>query len=158
MNWDALLLWGFAATIVLTTLLAGSRAIGWTRMDIPSLLGTAVTSNRDKAKWIGAMIHVLNGWLFALVYAAAFENLHYSSAWLGSLIGFVHAMFVLTLGMVILPSFHPRMASEEDGPGPTRMLEPPGFLALHYGRQTPIATIIAHLIYGGILGFFYMPT
>jgi hypothetical protein len=157
MNWDALLVWGFAATIVLTTLLAGSRAMGWTRMDVPFLLGTAVTPDRDRAKWVGAVIHLLNGWCFALVYAAAFESLGFSAAWLGGLIGFVHAMFVLTVGMAILPSFHQRMASEEDGPSPTRMLEPPGFLALHYGRQTPIATIASHLIYGGILGFFYAP-
>ena len=33
--------------------------------------------------------------------------------------------------------------------------ERPGFLALHYGRRTPLATLFAHLAYGGILGAFY---
>ncbi|HEV2073099.1 MAG TPA: hypothetical protein VGR29_05595, partial [Thermomicrobiales bacterium] len=40
-------------------------------------------------------------------------------------------------------------------PTPTRQLEPPGFFALHYGRRTPISVILAHLLYGGILGAFY---
>jgi hypothetical protein len=47
------------------------------------------------------------------------------------------------------------MASEEQGPTPTRQLEPPGFLALNYGYRTPLSVIIAHLVYGGILGAFY---
>jgi hypothetical protein len=149
------MIWGFAATVVLTTLLAGTRAVGWTRMDIPFLLGTVFTDNRDRAKWFGALIHFLNGWIFAIFYAAIFESVGMATAWLGALIALVQSLFVLSVGMIVLPSFHPRMASEEDGPRPTRMLEPPGFLALHYGRQTPIATVFSHLIYGAILGFFY---
>jgi hypothetical protein len=30
-----------------------------------------------------------------------------------------------------LPAMHPRMASEQDGPTPTKQLEPPGFMALN---------------------------
>ena len=78
-----------------------------------------------------------------------------STWWFGMIIGMFHALFLLTVGMWLLPSIHPRMASEEYGPDPTHQLEPPGFLALHYGKRTPITTLIAHLIYGGILGFFY---
>ena len=47
------------------------------------------------------------------------------------------------------------MASEQHGPTPTRQLEPPGFLALNYGRRTPISVLVAHLVYGAILGAFY---
>jgi hypothetical protein len=50
---------------------------------------------------------------------------------------------------------HPRMASERQGPTPTRQLEPPGFLALNYGKRTPISVVLAHLLYGGLLGAFY---
>jgi hypothetical protein len=74
---------------------------------------------------------------------------------LGSLIGLVHALFVLTVAMSVLPGLHPRMASERQGPTPTRQLEPPGFLALNYGKRTPISVVLAHLIYGGLLGAFY---
>jgi len=37
------------------------------------------------------------------------------------------------------------MASEQRGPEPTRALEPPGVLALNYGRQTPVVTLVAHV-------------
>ena len=57
--------------------------------------------------------------------------------------------------MPLLPSLHPRMASLVRGPTPTRLLEPPGFLAMHYGRRTAVWVIFAHLLYGGILGAFY---
>ncbi|HEV3077046.1 MAG TPA: hypothetical protein VHB47_21670, partial [Thermoanaerobaculia bacterium] len=49
----------------------------------------------------------------------------------------------------------PAHGSEDYGPNPTSQLEPPGFLALNYGRHTPVATILAHLLYGAILGAFY---
>jgi hypothetical protein len=47
------------------------------------------------------------------------------------------------------------MASEQHGPTAARQLEPPGFLALHYGVGTPIAVAIEHVIFGVILGSFY---
>jgi hypothetical protein len=43
---------------------------------------------------------------------------------------------------------------EQEGPTPTKQLEPPGFMALNYGRRTPIAVILARLVYGTILGIF----
>jgi hypothetical protein len=36
-----------------------------------------------------------------------------------------------------------------------RQLEPPGFLALNYGYQTPASVLVAHVAYGSILGAFY---
>jgi len=57
--------------------------------------------------------------------------------------------------MPTLPAMHPRMASVHHGPEPTRQLEPPGFMALNYGRQTPAVTLVAHIFYGAILGAFY---
>jgi hypothetical protein len=58
----------------------------------------------------------------------------------------------------LLPGLHPRMATERDGPTPTRQLQPPGFMGLHYGRQTPTVELIAHIAYGIILGVFYTVT
>ena len=58
----------------------------------------------------------------------------------------------LVMFLPLLPHYHPRMASEYDGPGHSRRLQPPGFLALHYGYRTPLTTILAHAVYGAILG------
>lgn len=131
--------------------------MGLTRMNLPFMLGTMVTPNRDRAGAIGFAMHFVNGWLFASVYALAFQSLSLATWWFGAIIGLVHGSFVLVALMPLLPGLHPRMVSEFAGPEPTRQLEPPGFLALNYGRRTPLAVIISHLVYGGILGAFYLP-
>jgi hypothetical protein len=155
MNIASWLLWGFVATVVLTAILAGSQGLGMTRMNAPYMLGTLFTPSRDRAKVIGVLIHFVNGWIFSFLYIAAFHAWGMANWWLGAVIGFVHASFVLTAGLPLLPAFHPRMANEQYGPTVVRQLEPPGFLALHYGARTPISIVVAHLVYGAILGAFY---
>lgn len=132
-----------------------SQGLGMTRMNIPYLLGTMFTPNRDRAKLIGIFVHLFNGWIFSLIYAFAFESLDLATWWLGGILGLLHAAFVLTVIIPILPGLHPRMASEHQGPTVVRQLEPPGFLALHYGIQTPISVVIAHILFGIIFGSFY---
>lgn len=155
MNTGAWLVWGFGATIVLTTILAASQGLGITRMNIPYLLGTMFTPNRDRAKVLGIALHVLNGWVFSAVYVAAFHMWGGPAWWKGLAIGAVHGAFVLVVLMPALPGMHPHMASETRGPTVVRGLEPPGFLALHYGSRTPLSVLLAHLVFGGILGTFY---
>ncbi|WP_408096492.1 hypothetical protein ACJVC5_15745 [Peredibacter sp. HCB2-198] len=154
MNLPFVLLWGFAATVALTSVLVICRGLHLTRIDIPFMLGTLWTSDRHKANWTGFLAHVCMGWIFAIIYSLAFEDTGLHHWWFGALIGLVHATFVLTAGMGVVSNLHPRMATEERGPEPTRMLEPPGFFVLNYGKGTPLATYAAHIIYGGILGFF----
>jgi hypothetical protein len=154
-DWGATALWGFVGTVILTSLMAGSQALGLTRMNLPFMLGTMFTADRDRAKLAGFGVHLVNGWWLAAIYAAAFQSWRRASWWLGTGIGLVHATFVLVVVMPLLPTIHPRMASEQQGPTPTRALEPPGFLALNYGRRTPISVVLAHLVYGTILGAFY---
>ncbi len=155
MSWAEWALWGFVGTIVLTTLSSASQGLGLTRMNLPYMLGSMFTPDRDRAKLIGFGVHLLNGWIFSLLYVATFMALHRATWWLGAAIGFVHAMFVLTAGMRLLPGLHPRMASEQHGPTVARQLEPPGFLALNYGVRTPVSVIFSHLVFGAILGAFY---
>lgn len=148
-------LWGFVGTVVLTGLMASTQGLGLTRMSLPFMLGTMFTPDRDRAKLIGFVVHLLNGWWLALVYAATFQRWRRATWWLGAGIGLVHGLFVLVTVMPLLPGLHPRMASEQRGPTPTRQLEPPGFLGLNYGRRTPLSVLLAHLVYGAILGAFY---
>jgi hypothetical protein len=149
------LLWGFVATALLTTTMMASQGFGFTRMSIPFLLGTILTPARDRAMVVGAAVHFVNGWLFAFVYALGFESLGRATWWIGLIAGLLHGAFVLAVLMPLMPGMHPRMVSEYLGPTPNRQIQPPGFLALHYGRRTPIVTMIAHLLYGLVLGAFY---
>jgi hypothetical protein len=156
MNWGGCALWGFAATLVLTTVYSAGQGLGLTRMSIPYILGTMITSDRDRAKTLGLGMHLLSGWLFALLYAAAFQSWGAAGWRRGALIGLVQASFGLTAGMRFLPAMHPRMASEQQGPTAVRVLEPPGFLAMNYGDYTPAVSLLAHLSYGAIFGAFYI--
>jgi uncharacterized membrane protein YagU involved in acid resistance len=156
-SWTSWLVWGFAATAALTTLMAGSEGLGITRMNIPHMLGTMFTPNRDRAKVYGVMLHFLNGWAFSIVYVAAFHAAHRFSWWFGALLGILHGVFVAAVVLPVLPGVHPRMASELRGPTVARQLEPPGFLALNYGARTPISVLIAHIVFGAMLGGLYAP-
>lgn len=155
MNIGNLILWGFAATLILTSVMAGSKHLGMTRMDLPFMLGTMFTADRNKASSLGFLAHVMMGWIFSLIYGAAFESSGLANWWFGMAIGFVHAAVVLSVGLEVLNFLHPRMARPFQGPTPTRQLQPPGFFALHYGRGTPLITFTAHLLYGAVLGLFY---
>jgi uncharacterized membrane protein YagU involved in acid resistance len=154
-NWGDGFLWGFVGTVFLTGIMSATQGVGFTRMNLPFMLGTMFTPDRDRAKLVGFGVHLLNGWVLAFIYAAAFQSWRLAAWWLGLGIGLVHGLFVLLAVMPMLPGLHPRMASEQRGPKPTRQLEPPGFLALNYGRRTPLSVIVAHLVYGTILGAFY---
>jgi uncharacterized membrane protein YagU involved in acid resistance len=155
MNFGSWLLWGFVATVANSILAAGSQGLGLTRLDLPYIMGMIVTPDRDKARLYGLIIHLLNGWLFSLFYVLIFESLHRTGWWVGALIGIGQALFVLVIVLSLMPGLHPRMASERHGPSANRMLEPPGFLALNYGIRTPISVLVAHTVFGIILGVFY---
>ena len=47
---------GAVGTVVLTSGLRIAQAAGWTRMDIPLLLGTIFTDNRSRASVVGYMV------------------------------------------------------------------------------------------------------
>lgn len=155
MDWSSWIVWGFMSTLVLTSMMASSQGLGLTRMNIPYMLGTIFTPNRDRAKIVGVLIHFVNGWIFSLMYVIGFEVIGLATWWLGAIFGIIQAVFVLTVGMSILPGMHPRMANEEQGPTVVRQLEPPGFLALHYGYRTPFSVLLAHIVFGIILGACY---
>ena len=155
MNWESWLLAGFIATLALSTMLSTSQGLGITRMNLPYMIGTMVSGNREKAKLYGFALHLLNGWAFSILYVLIFENRHFASWWFGLLIGLAHALVVLTVGMSLMPGMHPRMASEQHGPSVNRQLEPPGFMAMHYGIRTPISVFLAHAAFGALLGALY---
>ena len=155
MNLPSILVWGFAATFVLTTVILIGQSLGWTRIDVPFIIGTMVTPDRDRAKVIGYLLHTINGWWFAIVYALFFQQLHRATWWLGLSLGLLQGFVVIVAILPLLPGVHPRMVSDSRGPEPTRLLEPPGFLVTNYGRMTPVIMLIAHALYGMVLGTFY---
>ncbi len=155
MNWESWLISSFIATLALSTIAVGSQGLHLTRMNLHYLLGTIVTPERERARLYGFFAHLVNGWVFSFFYVYIFEVRHMASWWFGLVIGLGHALVVLTVGMALLPSIHPRMATERKGPTARRQLEPPGFMALNYGYRTPVSIVVAHAVFGAILGSLY---
>ena len=119
------------------------------------MLGTIFTLDRDRAKLYGFGVHLLAGWAFSLIYVLLFQQMGAAGWWRGAVFGLVHGIAVLVIVVGLLPGLHPRMASEQHGPEAQSLLEPPGFLALHYGVQTPLTILFSHLVFGIMLGAFY---
>ncbi len=155
-DWQGWITFGFIATAVLTAIMVGAQLGRQTRMDLPTMLGTFVTADLNRARFPGILIHFANGQVFALFYASAFALIGRSGWLLGAGFGLVHGLLALTLLIPALPSIHPRMAYERTGLE-FAVLEPPALFAQNYGRRTVAVTLLAHVAYGAILGAFLKP-
>jgi hypothetical protein len=146
---------GFVGTIVLTTGLRLAQQVGWTRMDIPLLLGTVFTSRRGRAEAIGYGFHFFNGLAFAALYGIVFETVDQAGWLFGLLLGIPHAAFAGgALVNVLLPVVHPRMGAPWTDASEAPVLEPPGFMLVNYGHATVFVTVAMHMAYGAIVGAF----
>jgi hypothetical protein len=136
-------------------MLRAASELRLTRIDLPFLLGTALTSDRKRAKALGYIAHFGFGFLFALGYFAIFWAIGRSGWLLGGVLGLLHGAFAASaLVNVLLPLVHPRMGNSMSAADTVAHLEPPGFLMLNYGRRTPIVVLVAHIVYGAIVGGF----
>jgi uncharacterized membrane protein YagU involved in acid resistance len=155
MDWAGWALFGVVATTALTAVMIAAQMAGLTRLDLPLVLGTLVTADPDRARVAGFFIHLAVGMGFALGYAAMFDLVHSATWWFGAMLGLLHVAVALMVLLPLLPGVHPRMASHRAGPASSAVLEPPGLLALNYGAQTPVVAIVAHLVYGIVLGLLF---
>ena len=147
-----IMIWGMIAALSMIALLYASQNLGWTRLNLPFLLGSAFTDDRRAANVLGFLLYLVMGWFVSFFYYLVFEVAGNANWWIGAITGFVHGTLLLTAFFPLLPYLHPRVASEYDGPDVVRRLEPPGFLGLHYGYRTPAIALLAQVVYGAILG------
>jgi hypothetical protein len=144
-------------TLVMTAVMETAQAARITRISIPFMLGAMVSDRRATIRVAGFAMHLANGLIFALGYALLFEVLDRSDWWIGAVAGALHGALALVILLPVLQDVHPRMAADDQGPDPTPMLQPPGFLALNYGKRTPLVTVGAHVLYGTIVAAIYPP-
>ena len=154
-HWEQWLFWGFVASIALVVVESIAQALGLTRLNLPLILGSAFSPDRDRARALGIFLHIAIGWPFSFFYIVAMNFLGGPSWYHGAIVGLTHALVICVIGWQVLPGIHPRMASETHGPTATRMLEPPGFMGVNYGVATPVAVFVTHAIFGAIIGAFY---
>jgi hypothetical protein len=152
MDWAGWALFGLVATSVLTAVMIAAQLAGFSRLDLPLILGTIFTEDPDRARVAGFFLHLAVGQGFGLGYAASFALLDLVTWWLGGMLGLLHVGVALTVLVPLFAGVHPRMASNRAGPASAAVLEPPGLFGLNYGTRTPLVAVIAHLAYGVAMG------
>jgi hypothetical protein len=157
-DWGGWAIFGLIATAALSAVMIGAQLAGFTRLDLPLMLGSIVFHDPDRARVSGFFIHLVNGQAFALGYAAVFAASGEATWWVGGLLGVLHGAVALLVIVPLLPGIHPHMASERAGLSSGAMLEPPGLLGLNYGRETPVVTMLAHVAFGVALGLLLDPS
>jgi uncharacterized membrane protein YagU involved in acid resistance len=157
-DWSGWAIFGLIATGALSAVMIGAQLAGFTRLDLPLMLGSIVVADPDRARVSGFLIHLVNGQAFALGYAAVFAARDEASWWSGGVLGALHGAVALLVIVPLLPGIHPHMASERAGLSSGPALEPPGLLGLNYGRETPLVTVLAHVVFGISLGLLLDPS
>ena len=143
---------GFVGTFVLASVLQAATALRLTRIDLPFLIGSAVSGDHGLARAAGYTLQAAIGVGFALVYHALFAALGTSAVWVGAAFGLLHGAVTATLVVpVLLPPVHPRLATTSTAADQAPQLARPGFAMLTYGTATPALTCLAHVLYGTIV-------
>ncbi len=148
-------LWGLVASGAMVTVETAALWLGWTRLSLPIMLGALFVSDRDRAAFLGTLMHFVLGLGFAWFYTLVFRQWGAANWWLGALMGLAHAIFILVVILPVLPAVHPRMVGPRTGPETVAALESPGLLGLHYGRATAVVSLATHGVYGAVLGLLY---
>ncbi|HJU02560.1 MAG TPA: hypothetical protein VJ966_15310 [Actinomycetes bacterium] len=144
-------LWGgIIGAIVAATVYAGFLGLRLTRLDLLRFEGGLVVRDRTNMVYIyGVIVQVVAGALLALVYRQVFEQLGSATmvGW-GALLGLVQGVLaVLALPLLGMANRNVRAGDEPR----------PGRLGRAYGGLTPLALLVASVVFGTWVGIVLIP-
>jgi len=144
-------LWaGIIGAIAAVLVYVGFLALGWTRLDLLRFEGGLLMRERTGMVYVyGGLMQVVIGCLLALVYRQVFQQLGSASfvGW-GALFGLAQGVLVL-LALPLLGLIN-RNVRAGDEPRP-------GFAGFGYGRLTPVAVLVASVVFGLWVGLVLLP-
>ena len=136
------LLAGFVAWVVFTIVLYMAPLMGLPAMNVPAMLGGMFGMNSIALGWI---MHLMIGLILALVYVYWLARFLPGQGWLrGLLFGLVPWIVMMVMVAPMLPMLNPSMAKM-----------PPGFFFANLGAGAIMGSLVAHLIFGAVLGAIY---
>jgi hypothetical protein len=148
LNWNRAINAGFLGAVAMTALMLTLRTLGLTPMDLEMMLGSMVNSTIGMAAWmLGLFMHLGVGAGFGVVYAGIMESLGRSGWPLGLAIAAVHT-FVSGFILPLIGALHPLVQ--------IGTMAPPGIFASGLGAPGVFLFIALHLVYGAIVGAFYV--
>ena len=133
--WISPLIGGLAGTAVMTLFLFIPNWVGWGRVDIIRAVGALVMHRSNKTFLPGFVIHIFSGIIFAYIYQAILFFSHIPlNVWTGLMMGALHGSFVMLLVSIMIMEHHPIAYYHTRGP------------------MTGFAQLLAHIIYGLVVG------
>lgn len=87
---------------------------------------------------------------------SAFSVAEANAWWFGAILGAVHGMIAGT-SFAMIRKMHRRMGDQAAGGSAATgiHLRPPGLFGKNYGSATPAGVLMAHVIFGLVLGLVY---
>jgi hypothetical protein len=144
-------LWGgIIGAIVAATVYAGFLGLRLTRLDLLRFEGGLVLRERTSMVYIyGAMVQVVAGALLALAYRRVFQELGSATyvGW-GALLGLAQGV----LAVLLLPLLGAVNRNVRAGDEPR-----PGLFGRAYGSLTPLALLVASVVFGTWVGIVLLP-
>jgi hypothetical protein len=144
-------LWGgIIGAIVAATVYAGFLGLRLTRLDLLRFEGGLLLRERTSMVYIyGATVQVVAGALLALGYRQVFQQLGSATfvGW-GALLGLAQGV----LAVLLLPLFGMLNRNVRAGDEPS-----PGPLGRAYGPLTPLALLVASVVFGTWVGIVLIP-
>lgn len=146
---DKALTWssGFLATLAITTTMYLLPAFGLPQVDLPVWVARLIVDDPIQVGVIGLAVHLIAGFTFAWVYVSQVEpRLTFGPGTSGLVFGAGLWLFVQALAVPVLGEIGRVLG----GVGVQ-----PGILSVHFGMSAAAASLLAHLAYGGVLGYVY---
>jgi hypothetical protein len=136
---------GAVGTGALTLVLALAPSLGSPALNFPLWDGTFFTMNLTWAVILGYGVHFAIGISLAMLFQRTFQSRLPGEAWLqGAVYGFFIWLALMVVGLPLFDLLDPLAANG--------LLPSPGFFALGLGATAPVMLLVAHLIYGAVVG------
>ncbi|TAK11510.1 MAG: hypothetical protein EPO35_12275 [Acidobacteria bacterium] len=138
---------GFMATIAITMVMYLLPAVGLPQVDLPLWIARLFVDGPASVGALGVVIHLATGLVFAWIYSQHVEpRLILGPATSGLLFGGAMWVFVQGLAVPVLGSIGSALGGTGAGPG---------LFSAGLGAAAAAASLVAHLAYGGVLGYVY---
>jgi hypothetical protein len=144
-------LWGgILGAIAAAIVYVGFLTLRWTSFDLLRFQGGLVARERTSMVYLyGAILMLIVGALLGLGYRYVFEQISSASyvGW-GALLGLVQGVVVVLLLPLLALANRNIRGGDEDRPG---------FAGLAAGRLTPVAVVVASVVFGIWVGLLLVP-
>ncbi|MBI4318764.1 MAG: hypothetical protein HY675_09760 [Chloroflexi bacterium] len=140
---------GVVGTVAFTVLAYLGPVMGIPKMDIATMLGTMFVADPAAAFVPGMIMHFMIGVVLALGYVYLFERWLPGEGWLkGAVYSLVPWLMAMVVVMPMMALVHPMVRSG--------MMPAPGFFLAGMGTiMAPLGSLIAHIVYGVVVGAVY---